>query len=127
MTELGYAALGIAVGVAVAAVVLGTRPRQTAAPSERLEARLDVQTAELRRIADGASARDAAAEHMLADVAGARRALEALSLREEERRERDRESWEVVRRLANVLAGRAELRVIRGTARLEHKRRVSPM
>jgi len=107
MSEVGYAVLGIAVGVAIAVVALGTRRQRGAAPGERLEARLDVQTAELRRIADGASARDAAAEHMLADVAGARRALEALSLREEERRERDRESWEVVRRLSNVLAGSA--------------------
>jgi DNA recombination protein RmuC len=107
MSEVGYAVLGIAVGVAIAVVALGTRRQRGAAPSERLEARLDVQTAELRRIADGASAREAAAEHMLADVAGARRALEALSLREEERRERDRESWEVVRRLSNVLAGSA--------------------
>jgi DNA recombination protein RmuC len=107
MSELGYAALGIAAGVAVAGVVLGMRRGHGAAPSERLEARLDVQTAELRRIADGASARDAAAEHLLADVAGARRALEALSIREEERRERERESWDVVRRLSNVLAGSA--------------------
>ena len=90
MTELGYAALGIAVGAAIAVMVVGARRGQGTAPSERLEARLEVQTAELRRIADGASARDAAAEHLLADVAGARRVLEALSLRDEERRERDR-------------------------------------
>lgn len=107
MNEIGFAVLGLAAGAVVAAVVLGARRRPGAAPTERLEARLDVQTAELRRIADGASSRDAAAEHLLADMAGARRALEALSLREEERRERDRESWEVVRRLSNVLAGSA--------------------
>jgi DNA recombination protein RmuC len=109
MNELGMVALGVAVGAAAAAaaLVLGARRGHGAAASERLEARLDVQTAELRRIADGASSRDAAADHLLADVAGARRALEALSLREEERRERDRESWEVVRRLSNVLAGSA--------------------
>ena len=107
MNEIGFAVLGLAAGAAVAAVILGARRGAGAAPTERLEARLDVQAAELRRIADGASARDASADHLVADVAGARRALEALALREEERRERDRESWEVVRRLSNVLAGSA--------------------
>ena len=107
MNEIGFAVLGLAAGVAVAVAVLRGRRPAVAAPTERLEARLDVQTAELRRIADGATSRDVAAERMLTDVAGARRALEALSLREEERRERDRESWEVVRRLSNVLAGSA--------------------
>jgi DNA recombination protein RmuC len=107
MSEIGFVVLGLAAGAAVAAWVLGARRTPGAAPTERLEARLDVQTAELRRIADGASSRDAASEHLLSDVAGARRALEALALREEERRERDRESWEVVRRLSNVLAGSA--------------------
>jgi DNA recombination protein RmuC len=107
MYEIGFAVLGLAAGAAVAVAVLHARRPAGAAPTERLEARLDVQTAELRRIADGATSRDAAAERMLTDVAGARRALEALSLREEERRERDRESWEVVRRLSNVLAGSA--------------------
>jgi DNA recombination protein RmuC len=107
MHEIGFAVLGLAAGAAVVAAILGARRTPRAEPTERLEARLDVQTAELRRIADGASSRDGAAEHLLADMAGARRALEALSLREEERRERDRESWEVVRRLSNVLAGSA--------------------
>jgi DNA recombination protein RmuC len=107
MNEIGFVLLGLAVGALAAALVLGVRGTPGAAPTERLEARLDVQTAELRRIADGASSRDAAAEHLLADMAGARRALEALSVREEERRERDRESWEVVRRISNVLAGSA--------------------
>src|SRR5262245_46805364 len=107
MNEIGFAVLGLAAGAAVAAVVLGARRPPGATPTDRLEARLEVQTAELRRIADGASSRDTAAEHLLSDVAGARRALEALALREEERREGDRESWEVVRRLSNVLAGSA--------------------
>src|SRR5262245_20333763 len=107
MTELGSAALGIAVGAAIAAVVLGARRGHGAGPSGRLEARLDVRAAGPRRIADGAVAPRAAAHQPLAGGAGARRALEAVSLREEERRERDRESWEVVRRLSNVLAGSA--------------------
>jgi DNA recombination protein RmuC len=38
-------------------------------------------------------------------LAGARRALETLAVREEERHVRERESWEVVRRLSSVLAG----------------------
>ena len=107
MNEIGFAVLGLAAGAFVAAVVVGARGTSGAAPTQRLEARLEVQTAELRRVADNAYTRDAAAEHLLTDVAGARRALEALALREDERRERDRESWEVVRRLSNVLAGSA--------------------
>lgn len=107
MNEIGFAVLGLAAGAAVAVVVAATRRTSGAAPTQRLEARLEVQTAELRRIADNAYTRDAASEHLLSDVAAARRALEELALREEQRRERDRESWEVVRRLSNVLAGSA--------------------
>lgn len=114
MTELGYAIFGIGVGAAIAGVLIGMRSRGVdrretagAGASASLEARLDVQAAELRRLADGAGNRDAAERVLQEEVACARRALDELALRERERRERDRESWEVVRRLSTVLAGGA--------------------
>lgn len=101
---LWYAAFGLAVGaLAGAALVRGVRSRV----ADGLDGRLELQAAELRRLADATGARDLAEERLRAEVAGARRALEELSLRESERRERERESWEVVRRLSTVLAGGA--------------------
>ena len=107
MTQLGYAVLGLVLGAALGAVVLVTLRRSASTPSTRLEARLEVQAAELRRLADAAAAREGSAEHLRSDLAGARRVLEALALREDERRERDAESWEIVRRLSTVLVGSA--------------------
>jgi DNA recombination protein RmuC len=66
-----------------------------------------VQAAELRRLADASVVRDGGVDRVRTEVAGARRALEQLALREDERRDRERESWEVVRRLSTVLAGGA--------------------
>jgi hypothetical protein len=83
--EVGFAIVGLALGVAAAAVAIGLRrARPAAAP--RLEARLEVQAAELRRIADAAAGRDAATERVQAELAAARRALEELAMREGERR-----------------------------------------
>lgn len=102
-----------AVGTAVLALVLGALAGAALARaaggrgSPRVEARLEVQAAELRRLADAAGVRDAIEERLRIEVAAARRALEELALRESERRERERESWEVVRRLSTVLAGGA--------------------
>ena len=107
MTQLGYAVLGLLLGAVLGAVVLGTWRRSASTPSTRVEARLEVQAAELRRLADAAAAREGSAEHLRSDLAGARRVLEALAVREDERRERDAESWEIVRRLSTVLVGSA--------------------
>jgi RmuC family len=103
----GALALGAALGV-----VLGLRGRTSAPSSDgvgvaRVEARLDVQLAELRRLADAANARELTTEQMRGGLEGARRALEELRAREQERRETDRDHREVVRRLATVLAGGA--------------------
>lgn len=106
MTQLGFAILGLALGVALAAVAFELR-RRGVAPSIGLEARIEVQAAELRRLADAASTREGSVERLQAEVAGARRALDSLAIRDEERRKRDTESWEVVRRLSTVLAGSA--------------------
>jgi RmuC family len=109
METLGYVALGLAVGLGIgtALAVASRRPGQPPADTSRIEARLEVQSAELRRLADGATVRDGGAERVRSELAGARRALEMLALKDEERRDRERESWEVVRRLSTVLAGGA--------------------
>jgi hypothetical protein len=106
MDLLGYVVMGVALGLAVGVAWAAARRGHGPAAS-RLEARLEVQSAELRRLADAAATREGSAESVRAELAGARRALEALALREEERREREREHGEVVRRLSTVLAGGA--------------------
>ena len=110
MTGFGLAMIGLAVGLAAGAAVVALRRGALAgdpAAATRLEARLEVQAAELRRLADGAGVRDAAAARLHDEVTGARRALEELSIRERERREREGEAWAVIRRLSTVLAGGA--------------------
>ena len=111
MNEIGIALLALAVGVGVGAALVAVRSRAGtgtgAGSGARLEARLEVQSAELRRLADGAGVREAAAEQVRAELAGARRALEELSVREQERRARQAEESEVIRRLSTVLAGGA--------------------
>jgi hypothetical protein len=109
METFGFEALALAVGLGIGAAlaVASRRPGQPPADTARIEARLEVQSAELRRLADGATDRDGGAERVRSELAGARRALEMLALKDDERRERERESWEVVRRLSTVLAGGA--------------------
>jgi hypothetical protein len=87
------------------ALVLWRRPE--GAGDARLAAQLDVQSAELRRLADTAAQRELVSEQLRAGMEGARRALEELRAREQERRGTDAEQREVVRRLATVLAGGA--------------------
>lgn len=104
----GFVLVALAVGAALGAAAVAARRRTASGGGGdlgRLEARLEVQAAELRRIADAGSVRDGDQERMRDEVAGARRALQELALRETERRERERESWDVVRRLSTVLAG----------------------
>ena len=107
MIGLGYALVGLALGIAAGAAVMAARRGSTGSDTARLEARLEVQAAELRRLADAGSVREGESERVRAELAGAREALRELALRDDERRERDRESWEVVRRLSTVLAGGA--------------------
>jgi DNA anti-recombination protein RmuC len=109
METIGFVALALAVGAALGAALAlaGHRGAPGAPDTTRIEARLEVQAAELRRLADGSVVQDGGAERLRGELAGARRALEHLSLSEQERRERERESWEVVRRLSTVLAGGA--------------------
>ena len=113
MTQIGIALIALALGVAAGAMIAASRTRQErgasiADPSLAVvAARLEAQSAELRRIADSAVTRDLAGEQLRAGLEGARRTLEELSLREQERRQADVEGREVVRRLSTVLAGGA--------------------
>src|SRR5437870_8272854 len=101
--------LGLALGAAVAIRL------RAGAGSDRgidripqvLEGRIEAQAAEIRRLADAARAQDASDERMTGELRAARRVLEALQIREEERQARDTEHAEVVRRLGVVLAGGA--------------------
>jgi DNA recombination protein RmuC len=70
-----------------------------------LTARLEVQAAELRRIADAAGQRDRVTDHLRDGLDATRQVLELLQVRDEERRSSESENREVVRRLATVLAG----------------------
>ena len=73
----------------------------------RLEHQVQVQAAELRRIADQGAQRELSSEQLRQGLDGARRALEELRTRDQERRMTDQEQRDVVRRLATVLAGGA--------------------
>jgi DNA recombination protein RmuC len=112
MSQIGIALVALALGVAVGAVIVVLlQPKSRVAsgdtPLAVVEARLEAQSAELRRIADAAVNRDLVGEQLRAGMDGARRTLEELKLREQERRHADDEGREVVKRLSTVLAGGA--------------------
>jgi hypothetical protein len=108
---IGLVALAIGALVGAALVTLRRTPLGAAAeppsPTAALEARLELQAAEMRRLADAAATRDLTAEQLREGLDGARRALDELRVREQERRAYDDEHRQVVRRLATVLAGGA--------------------
>jgi RmuC family len=100
--------IGIVVGLlAGLALALWHRLGTGEAGTGALEREIRVQAAELRRMADQAAQRELVSEQLRAGMEGARRALDELRLREQERRGNDAEQREVVRRLATVLAGGA--------------------
>jgi hypothetical protein len=99
--------LGLGGGLAAAVVMTRRRPPEAEAAGAGIEARLDLQAVEIRRLADAAAGRALVAEQLRAGLDGARRALDELRVREQERRTADVEHREVVRRLATVLAGGA--------------------
>lgn len=109
MNEIGAVLVGLAVGIVVALVVAEIRLRRStsheAAVPAALIARLELQAAELRRLADGAATREGETERLRGEIAGARTALQELSIRERERRDQEEEAWRVIRRLSTVMAG----------------------
>src|SRR2546425_6773999 len=110
MHELGIALVALAAGIAAGAAVVAVRPkriRDDDASTARLEARLEVQAEELRRLSDSAATRASSAEQLRAGLDGARRALDQLTQREDQRVVVEAESRDVIRRLSTVLAGGA--------------------
>ena len=92
--------IGLLAGLTIA---LAKRPAATA--DVDLGRQLEVQASELRRLADAAAQRELASEQLRQGLDGARRALDELRTRDQERRATDGEQREVIRRLATVLAG----------------------
>ena len=92
--------VGIVTGLAIA---LWRRP--AGGPPGEMGRQLETQAAELRRIADAAAQRELASEQLRDGLDGARRALEELRTRDQERRATDLEQREVIRRLATVVGG----------------------
>jgi hypothetical protein len=103
--DVWIAVLAAAVCGAIGGAALALRRR--GAGEQHVRAALDVQAAELRRLADAAAQRELSGEQLRQGLDGARRALEELRIRDQERRATDAEQREVVRRLATVLAGGA--------------------
>jgi hypothetical protein len=102
---IGLAALVVGGLAGAALVAMKRRSPDVPASTAALEARLEVQAAEMRRLADAAAKRDLTGEQLRQGLDGARRALDELRVREQERRAHDDEHRQVVRRLATVLAG----------------------
>jgi RmuC family len=100
---LGAAVLGVLVGIGLSLRRTTTRSHDDAPVARQME----LQAGELRRLADQGAQRDLAAEQLREGLDGARRALDELRTREQERQEQDADQREVVRRLATVLAGGA--------------------
>ena len=111
MEQLGIALVALTLGLAVGAAVMfrrGSAPAQVPRDTFALvEARLEAQSAELRRLADSAVGRELAGEQLRSGLDGARRTLEAIQLRDAERQRVDADQREVIKRLSTVLAGGA--------------------
>jgi hypothetical protein len=106
MDGLWALTLAVVVGL-LAGLAIAARRRQPARPPTDVARQLEVQGAELRRLADAAAQRELGSEQLRQGLDGARRALEELRARDQERRAADGEQREVIRRLATVLAGGA--------------------
>jgi RmuC family len=109
MHELGLILAAAALGLGLGAAAVAVAPRRAGSDEAvaRLETRLEIQSAEMRRLADSGVGRDAAGEQLRAGIDAARRTLQELAVREQERGAAEVENREVVRRLSSVLAGGA--------------------
>jgi hypothetical protein len=102
---IAYVLVAVVIGLLAGLALVAWR-RPTGGP-DVLGRQLELQAAELRRIGDQALQRDLGGEQLRQGLDGARRALDELRVRDEERRGVEAEQREVVRRLATVLAGGA--------------------
>jgi hypothetical protein len=98
-------AIGVGAAALVAGLVIGLAIIRRVPADASVRDQLQIQAGELRRLADQAARRDLAAEQLRDGLDGARRALDELRTRDQERRVQDADQREVVRRLATVLAG----------------------
>ncbi len=106
MEAMFIVVLALLVGAGAGLALAAARRRDVpSVPIERIEARLEVQAAEMRRLADVARSGDGQTGRLSAEISAARRSLGELSVREEERRIREGETIEIVRRLSGALAG----------------------
>lgn len=97
---------GTAIVVTAALVVFGVCVWAGLSAFRRgLEARLGVTDAELRRVGDAGAWRDAGTGEIRQEVAAFRSTLEAMRVREEERRLREDQGWTVLQKVAAVLSG----------------------
>ena len=146
--QVGIAVLALIVGLVGGVALVGLRrPRsEDRAPSTshseqalaeqalaeqalaatRIQGQLESQAAELRRIADATAGRDAAGLQVREGLEAARRALEQLQVREQERRHVEEEHRDVVRRLSTVLAGGASKGRAGENLLHEHLRQLPP-
>lgn len=102
--------VGIALGVAVGGGLFAALRRPPDADSAevgqaRLAAQLELQTAEMRRLADAARAGDGITSQLAVQLADARASLAGIQAREDQRRDTELETLEVIRRLSGVLSG----------------------
>jgi hypothetical protein len=70
-----------------------------------LESRLGVTDAELRRLGDAGVWRERGSDQMRQEIGAFREALDRMRAREEERRAREEQGWQVLHRVAAVLGG----------------------
>ena len=134
--QIGIVVLALIVGL-VGGVALVTLRRPPGAPtaarsadeavaSARIQGQLESQAAELRRIADATAGRDVAGQQLREGLEAARRGLEQLHVRDQERRVVEEEHREVVRRLSTVLAGGASKGRAGENLLREHLRQLPP-
>jgi RmuC family len=70
-----------------------------------IESRLAATASEMRRLADAAFVGERGTGEVRQEVAAVRQVLDRLQVRDQERREREEQSWEGIRRVASLLAG----------------------
>jgi DNA recombination protein RmuC len=91
--------------LALAAVVLAGVWFAAGALRRTIEARLAATDGEMRRLADAAYVGERGTGEVRHEVAAVRQVLDRIQVREEERRGREEEAWDSLRRMSTLLAG----------------------